>query len=174
MRLFAYDSLGRLIAEKIPELQSTLYPASLTTSTCTGAPASNAWTMCAYTYDGNSNVKSTIDNAGNVLESTTTTDLESTHIALFLQRRLRLQLRIRRLGRIFAHKPPWQSYFLHKQTMPMRAQAFHTIRWRPAQERDRSACRGDCYYSPSETYDAGTLDGQHPVANPGACQGTAS
>ncbi|MGA2653865.1 MAG: RHS repeat-associated core domain-containing protein [Terracidiphilus sp.] len=62
-RLFAYDSLGREIAENIPENQSLASPASLT---CTGTTSGTKWTGCI-AYDANSNTTSTTDNAGNVL-----------------------------------------------------------------------------------------------------------
>jgi len=51
-RLFAYDSIGREIAENIPEFQSSVSPAS---RTCSGAPSGSVWTMCK-TLDGNGNV----------------------------------------------------------------------------------------------------------------------
>jgi RHS repeat-associated protein len=66
-RLFAYDTLGRRLAEDIPEEQSKLYPASLT---CPGVTSANKWTGCYSIYDGNGNVKQTIDNAGNVVNYT--------------------------------------------------------------------------------------------------------
>jgi YD repeat-containing protein len=56
-RLFAYDGLGRLIAENIPENQSALSPASLT---CVGTVSGTKWTKC-YAYDANSNIQSKID-----------------------------------------------------------------------------------------------------------------
>jgi YD repeat-containing protein len=65
-RLFAYDSLGREIAENIPENQSAISPASLT---CAGTASGTKWTTCL-TYDANSNTKSTTDNIGNVLNYT--------------------------------------------------------------------------------------------------------
>ena len=64
-RAFAYDSLGRMIAETIPEKQSTAAPAHLTCPGTTGA----TWTMC-FTYDNNGNTTSTTDNAGNLLNHT--------------------------------------------------------------------------------------------------------
>jgi RHS repeat-associated protein len=62
-RLFAYDSLGREIAEKIPENQSVAVQASLT---CPGTTSGTKWTRC-FAYDANSNATSTTDNVGNVL-----------------------------------------------------------------------------------------------------------
>lgn len=61
-RLFAYDSLGREIAEKIPENQSLASPASLT---CTGTVAGTKWTSC-FGYDSNNNMVSSTDNANTV------------------------------------------------------------------------------------------------------------
>jgi len=60
-RLFAYDSLGREIAENIPENQSAGTPAALT---CSGTASGSKWTKC-FGYDGNGNTTSTADNAGN-------------------------------------------------------------------------------------------------------------
>lgn len=59
-RLFAYDGLGRLIAENIPENQSASYPASLT---CSGTASGTKWTKC-YSYDANGNVLSKTDARG--------------------------------------------------------------------------------------------------------------
>lgn len=65
-RLFAYDSLGRKIAENVPESQSVGSPAS---QTCPGAAPGSKWTTC-YSYDPNGNITSTTDNAGNVVNYT--------------------------------------------------------------------------------------------------------
>jgi RHS repeat-associated protein len=62
-RLFAYDILGREIAERIPENQSVVSPAA---QTCSGTTSGTKWTECI-AYDANSNATSTTDNAGNVL-----------------------------------------------------------------------------------------------------------
>lgn len=65
LRQFAYDSVGRMVAESVPENQAALYPAS---RTCSGASGS-AWTMC-FSYDGNGNTTGTTDNAGNSITYT--------------------------------------------------------------------------------------------------------
>lgn len=62
-RIYSYDSLGRLIASNEPENQSSLTTAHLTCSNISG-PVS--WTTC-YSLDGNGNIASSTDNAGNVV-----------------------------------------------------------------------------------------------------------
>ena len=65
VRLFAYDSLGRKIAESVPEEQSAGTPGS---RTCSGASGST-WTKC-YAYDGNGNVLTITDNSGQAISYT--------------------------------------------------------------------------------------------------------
>jgi RHS repeat-associated protein len=65
-RLFAFDSLGRKVAENIPENQGSTSPASLT---CQNAPSGTKWTMC-FSFDGNGNTTGTVDNAGNSMTYT--------------------------------------------------------------------------------------------------------
>ena len=65
-RVFAYDSLGRMVAQNIPENQSALFLAALT---CTGTTAGTKWTGCI-AYDGNGNVTQSTDNGGNVVNYT--------------------------------------------------------------------------------------------------------
>ncbi len=62
-RVFAFDSLGREIAENIPESQSASAPAG---RTCNGALPGTLWTRCIV-HDGNGNVTSSTDNPGNTI-----------------------------------------------------------------------------------------------------------
>jgi RHS repeat-associated protein len=63
LRLFGYDSLGRLIAQNVPENASSAGPQL----TCTGL--SGKWTNC-YTYDANGNQKTATDNRNITITNT--------------------------------------------------------------------------------------------------------
>jgi RHS repeat-associated protein len=60
-RIFAYNNLGQMIAENIPENQSVSNPASLT---CSGTTSGTLWTNC-FTPDANGNTVLSTDNANN-------------------------------------------------------------------------------------------------------------
>lgn len=60
IRKFAYDGASRLVASNNPESASPSSPAA---QTCSGAVSGTLWSTC-YSYDGNGNLISKIDNRG--------------------------------------------------------------------------------------------------------------